>query len=119
MRTSAGLFTLLNEFVVLLLGALLVLIGASRYMALPSRPVVLFILGGVFILWGARAWQRPAPNTSNVEAGIRAGSLVIVGILLVAIPLLTLGHASLLLAVAGGVLVIRGILVAVLSMRAH
>ncbi|HUJ30606.1 MAG TPA: hypothetical protein VLY23_04955 [Candidatus Acidoferrum sp.] len=117
MRSAASLFTLLNEFIMLLLGALLLLLALTRTMALPSRPFVLTVLGAVFIFWAARAWSRPAPKASNLEAGVRAASLGIVGVLLVAIPLLSLGHAGVLLAIAGAVLVIRGILGAVLALR--
>ena len=40
---------------------------------------------------------------------MRAASLAIVGVLLIAIPLLSLAHANLLLEIAGAVLVVRGI----------
>jgi hypothetical protein len=52
-----------------------------------------------------------------VQAQIRAGSLVIVGLLVLGIPLLPLRHANLLLGIAGGVLVLRGIGSALLSLR--
>jgi hypothetical protein len=110
MPTTANLFSLLSEIIVLLLGALLVLLAATHALALPSRPVLLIVLGAIFILWASRAWARPAPQASRFAAAVRAGSLGIVGILLIAIPLLSLGHANLLLEVAGAVLVIRGLL---------
>lgn len=118
MPTTARLFTLLNEIIVLLLGGMLILLASTRALALPSRPVLLIALGAFFIFWGSRAWTRPAPNAGQFEAAVRAGSLAIVGILLVAIPLLSLGHANLLLEVAGAVLLIRGLVGAAIFLRA-
>lgn len=109
MPTTANLFSLLNEIVVLLLGGLLILLAATRVLALPSRPVLLIVLGAIFILWASRAWASPAPNAGRFEAAVRSGSLAIVGVLLIAIPLLSLRHANLLLELAGAVLVIRGL----------
>jgi hypothetical protein len=118
MPSTEKLFGLLNEFIILLLGVLLFLIALTRPIVVPSRPVTLILLGAVFIFWGARAWTRPAPQTGRLEAGVRAGSLAIVGMLLVAAPLLSLVRANWLFAIAGGVLAIRGIVGAVLALRA-
>lgn len=109
MPTTVNLFSLLSEIVVFLLGGLLILLAATHALALPSRPVLLIVLGVIFILWANRAWARPAPQAGRFAAAMRAGSLAIVGILLIAIPLLSLGHARLLLEVVGMVLVIRGL----------
>jgi hypothetical protein len=118
MPTTENLSGLLSEFIILLLGALLMLIALTRTIVVPSRPVVPILLGVVFIFWAARAWLRPAPNTGRLESGVRAGSLAIVGILLIATPLFSLGRANVPFAIAGGVLVVRGIVGAVLSLRA-
>ena len=116
MAAPANLFRLISEFIVLLLGALLILIAATRPVGV-SHPAIMMMLGLVFILWAARAWSRPGPKEPRVLAGIRAGSLAIVGVLLIGIPLLSLSHEGLLLGIAGGVLVARGLLEAVLSLR--
>jgi hypothetical protein len=117
MAAAINLFRLLSEFIVLLLGALLVLMATTHKMALPSRPGVLIILGFVFVFWGARAWAQPAPKEGQMMTAVRSGSLATVGILLIVIPLLPLEHANLLLGIAGGVLVIRGIAGGLLSLR--
>jgi len=116
MAAGVNLFRLVNEFIVLLLGALLILIAATRTVGV-SHPAVMMILGVVFIMWAARAWSRPGPKESRILAGIRAGSLAIVGVLLIAIPLLSLSHESLLLGTAGAVLVVRGMVGGLLSLR--
>jgi hypothetical protein len=117
MKSPANPFRLINEFIVLLLGALLVLIAATRPVGIPSHPAVMMLLGVVFIFWAARAWARPAPNESRILAAVRAGSLAVVGVLLIAIPLLSLSHEGLLLGIAGAVLVARGILGGLLTLR--
>jgi hypothetical protein len=117
MRAPGNHFRLLNEFILLLLGALLILIAVTHTMGVPSRPSVLMILGVVFIFWAARGWARPAPGEAQALTGVRAGSLAIVGVLLIAIPLLSLGRAALMLGIAGAVLVVRGIIGGVLSIR--
>jgi hypothetical protein len=117
MRKPANLFRLINEFIVLLLGALLILIALTRTVGLPSRPSLMMIVGVIFVFWAARAWSRPAPNERRAFAAVRAGSLMIVGILLIAIPVLSLSRTSLLLELAGGVLVVRGIIGGLLSFR--
>lgn len=109
MPTTANLFSLFSEIIVFLLGGLLILLAATHTLALPSRPVLLILLGATFIFWASRAWARPTPQSSRFAAAVRAASLAIVGILLIAIPLLSLGNTNLLLEIAGAVLVIRGL----------
>jgi hypothetical protein len=118
MPTTANLFGLLTEFIILLLGALLILIALTRPVVVPSRPVAVILLGVVFIFWAARAWSRAATNAGRLEAGVRAGSMAIVGGLLIATPLLSLRQANVPFAIAGGVLAIRGIVGAALYLRA-
>ncbi len=118
MPTTANLFGLLTEFIILLLGALLILIAVTRPVVVPSRPVAVILLGAVFIFWAARAWSRAASNAGRLEAGVRAGSMAIVGGLLIATPLLSLRQANVPFAIAGGVVAVRGIVGAVLSRRA-
>jgi hypothetical protein len=114
---APNLFRLLNEFIMLLLGGILVLLSAMHRTALPSHPGVLIVLGFTFLFWAARAWARPAPSEGQALTAVRAGSLGVVGILLIAIPLLALERAELLIGVAGAVLVVRGLIGAGLSFR--
>lgn len=117
MPAPVNLFRLLNEFIVLLLGALLVLVAVLHKTALPSHPGLLIVLGFAFVFWAARAWTRPAPAEGQALTAVRAGSLAIVGILLIAIPLLSLERSDLLIGIAGAVLVIRGIMGGLLSLK--
>jgi hypothetical protein len=115
--TAASLFRLLSEFIVLLLGGLLILLALTRNVGLPERPVALVILAVVLIYWGVRTLMRPSPEAERLQTRIRAGSLVLVGLFVLGIRFLPLRDAGLLLALAGGVLVIRGLAGGVLLAR--
>jgi hypothetical protein len=117
MRTTATLFRLLNEFIMLLLGALLVLLAASHRLALPARPGLWIVLGVALIFWGLRTGTRAAPKSLPEHALIRGGSLILVGLIVIGVPLVPLHYEALLLALAGGVLVVRGLLGSVLLVR--
>ena len=118
MQTPASLFRLLNEFIMLLLGALLILLAASRRIGLPSRPALWYVLGAVLIFWGLRTGMRPVSKAANEHAAIRGGSLILVGLIIFSVPLVSLRYEAVLLALAGGVLVLRGLLGSVLVVRA-
>ena len=113
----ATLFRLLNEFIVLLLGALLIVLALSGRVGLPGRPIAVALLGIVLIYWGIRALLRAEPEGGRQQAQIRAASLVVVGVLVLAIPMLPVRDAEPLLEIAGAVLVLRGLLGSVLVLR--
>ena len=117
MPSTATLFRLLSEFIVLLLGGLLILIALTRTVGLPAYPEALVILGVVLIYWGVRASMGPGQAADRWPARIRAGSLVLVGLLVLGIRFLPLARAALLLVIAGGVLVARGVAGAALLLR--
>jgi hypothetical protein len=117
MLTPANLFRLLSEFIVLLLGALMILLAITGRVGLPARPMALVLLAIVFIYWAMRAWMRREPEAARMQTHIRAGSLVLVGVLVLGIPLLPLQYANLLLGLAGGVLALRGLLGGLLFAR--
>jgi len=117
MPNSAILFRLLSEFVVLLLGGLLIVISVTRTVGLPAYPVALVVLGVILIYWGIRASMKPSQAADLWPDRIRSGSLVLVGILVLGMRFLPLRDVALLLALAGGILVVRGIAGAVLLVR--
>jgi len=115
MATATNLFRLFSEFIMLLLGALLILLAATGRIGLPTRPGGVAVLGAIFIFWGVRAATRPEAKAARVETMIRAGSLALVGIFILAVPFVPARHASQLFMLAGGVLVLRGALAAAVS----
>jgi hypothetical protein len=115
MPNAANLFRLLSEFMVLLLGALLIVLAISRPVGVPASPIALVIVGIVLIYLGARAWIRPSEN--RLQARIRGGSLLVVGICVLGIRWLPLRDESLLLELGGAVLVLRGLVGGILLAR--
>ena len=114
---TANLFRVLSEFIVLLLGALLILLAVTGRVGLPGSPAALVLLGVVLIYWGVRALARKQAESERTHALIRAGSLVVVGILVLAVRVVPVRYADLLLELAGGVLVLRGLVGGVLFAR--
>jgi hypothetical protein len=112
-----NLFRLVNEFIILLLGALLILLAVNRGVSLPARPTAMIALGVLLIYWGVRARMRRQNEDPEEAVNLRSGSLILVGIFVLAIPMLPLRFADVLLALAGGSLVLRGILGGILSLQ--
>jgi hypothetical protein len=117
MRAPASAFRLLTEFILFLLGVLILFLGVSGRIGVPSRPAALVALGVFFLYWAARAWMSPEPGAARLHRIIRAGSLAVVGVLALAIPLLPLRHAGTLLEGVGAVLLARGLVSSVLLLR--
>lgn len=111
-----NLLSVMTEFIVLLLGAILVLLSLTRSVGVPSKTIML-ILGAVLVYWALRAWMKKEPAAARLQTHIRAGSMTIVGLLMIAMPLVPLALANLLVVLAGIALIVRGLLVAALSLR--
>ena len=112
-----NLFRLLNEFIILLLGALLILLAVNRGVSLPARPSAMIAPGVLLMYWGVRARLRRKPQEDGATVNLRSGSLILVGGFVLAIPMLPFRYADIVLALAGSVLVLRGVLGAILSAR--
>jgi hypothetical protein len=117
MTAAINPFRLVSEFIVFLLGALLILLAVSGRVGLPARPGALIALGAFFVYWGVRAGIKPEPGLRVYEARTRAASLALVGLSILAIPMLPMRFAGMMLGIAGVVLVLRGLLGAVFSLR--
>lgn len=117
MPTPAQLFRLLNEMVFVLLGALLVLMAVSGRYAVPGRSAMWIAAGALLIYWGVRAWARPECDVPRWQSYVRATSLVLVGVMVLAITWLPFIYVAPLLGLAGGVLMLRGLVSAVFFAR--
>lgn len=106
MVTPALLFRLLNEFVFILLGALLALMAVSGRYAVPGRSTMWIALGAFLIYWGVRAWLRPE-RAAPGQGRVRGASLILVGAMVLAMAWAPFQYVAPLLEVAGGVLVLR------------
>jgi hypothetical protein len=110
-------FRLLSEFIVFLLGALLILLAFSGRIGLPTQPAGLIALGAFLVFWGVRVGVKPEPGMRVYESGTRSVSLALVGLAILAIPMLPWRLAPTMLGAAGLILLIRGLLGAIFSMR--
>ncbi|HEY0702668.1 MAG TPA: hypothetical protein VGD60_07860, partial [Candidatus Acidoferrales bacterium] len=110
-------FRLLSEFIVFMLGALLIVLALSGRVGLPTQPAGLIALGAFLVFWGVRAGIKPEPGLRLYESRIRAASLALVGLAILAIPIVRWRLAPMMLGAAGLILVIRGLLGAVFSLR--
>jgi hypothetical protein len=118
--TSNQLFRLINEIVFLLVGALLLWVGLfARYFFYP-RGVAWPILTVALVLWGLRTWFRApriAGRGERAAMRIGGGSLAVAGLILLALVWAPFRWAGLLLAAAGGIFVVRGLVAAVIMAR--
>ncbi len=108
----------ISEFIVMLLGALLILLSILRTIGVPSRPFVI-ILGVLVVYWALRAWMRKEPMSLRLQTHVRAGSLAILGLLMITTALVPLSFANLLVRLAGCVLVARGLTAMLLALAAR
>jgi hypothetical protein len=118
MAAATNPFRLLSELIVMLLGALLILLAISRRVGMP-RPAPLVVLGAFLVYWGVRAAIKPEAGLRLHESRTRAASLALVGLSVLAIPMLPPGLAPAMLGIAGTVLVLRGLVSAIFSLRGN
>ena len=109
-----------NEMIFVLLGGLLVWVGlSSRFMFNPRKPAWLG-LGVVLVYWGARAWmktKRAAQTAERTAMRVGGASLALVGLMMLGLVFMEFRWVGIVLAMAGGVLVLRGLVSAALSLR--
>lgn len=117
MAASVPLFRLLNEFVVFLLGALLVVLALSHALHPADKPVVWLLLGVLLFYWGARTGMRVSPQATRWYERLRAASLICAGILVASLARAPMRYGPVILAVAGAILALRGLVGAVGSVR--
>jgi hypothetical protein len=120
MSNPVNLFRMMTEMIFVLLGGLLAWVGlSSRFIFDPRKPAWLG-LGAVLVYWGARAWmktQRVARTAERTVARVGGASLAIVGLMMLGLAFVQFRRVGMALAMAGGILVLRGLVSAVLSLR--
>jgi len=114
-HSTSRSFHLLTEMIFILAGALLLWIALTgRYLFDARRPSWL-LLAVILTLWGLRAWQRArliAVRNARLVARMGGASLVLVGLIMLSLAWMPLGWVGPLLAIAGGVFVVRGLVTA-------
>ena len=103
-----------------LLGGFLVWVGlSSRFMFDPRKPAWLG-LGALLVYWGVRTWtktKRAARTTERATARVGGASLALVGLIMLGLVFVEFRWVGTVLSMAGGILVLRGLIGAVLSLR--
>ena len=120
MLTPERLLRLIIEFIFILLGALLVwfaFAGPVYGRTVDRHSLSWVILSVVLILWGLRALYKPGQWWLRWQNWTRGLSLVLLGILMLVISRVPFSWVGPLLATAGGLLVLRGIIGSVLIYR--
>jgi hypothetical protein len=105
------------ELIFILLGGLVVWLGATGQILVDRRASTWMILSVALIVWGGYAFARPGRAWLRGERWTRGVSLILLGLVMLAItrvPFLLVGK---LLAVAGGILILRGVAGVVLILR--
>ena len=120
MLNPANLFRMMTEMIFVLLGGILAWVGlSSRFIFDPRKPAWLG-LGAVLVYWGARAWmktRRAARTAERTAMRVGGASLAIVGLMMLGLVFVEFRWVGTVLAMAGGILVLRGLVSAVLSLR--
>jgi len=120
MLSPANLFRMMTEMIFVLLGGFLVWVGlSSRFMFDPRKPAWLG-LGALLVYWGVRTWtktKRAARTTERATARVGGASLALVGLIMLGLVFVEFRWVGTVLSMAGGILVLRGLIGAVLSLR--
>jgi hypothetical protein len=117
MLSPARLTELLTEFVFLLLGALVMWLAASGRIYFDRRGAGWLILSAGLIAWGLLALAKPGQFWAKWQKWNRGGSLVLLGVVMLSISRVPFDWVVKLLALAGLILVARGILGSLLILR--
>ena len=116
MLSPARLTELLVEFVFLLLGALVVWLGVTRHINFVPGGTGWLVISVALVVWGLIAFAKSGPLSARWQKWIRGSSLLL-GILMLAMmraPFMWMGN---LLALAGIVLLARGLAGMLLILR--
>jgi hypothetical protein len=113
--STTQLFRLMNEVVFVLLGALLAWAAFTGHYFSNPRAMTWILLAGLLVAYGAVAamWSS-GPRSIAI---VRGGSLIIVGLIMLALSHVILRWVQPMLIIAGATLAARGLIVAVLVMR--
>jgi hypothetical protein len=110
MLSPARITQMLMDIVFMMLGLLVVWLGASGRIYFDRRSAPVLILSIALVVWGLMAFARPAQPWVRWEKWNRGGSLVLLGLVLLAMTRVPFLWVPKLLMALGLVLVLRGLL---------
>jgi len=117
MISPARLTQLLTEFIFLLMGALVIWLAANGRIYFDRRGVSWLVLSVALIAWGLLALAKPGQFWAKWQKWNRGVSLVLLGLVMLAISRVPFDSVVKLLAVAGLILVLRGVFGSLLILR--
>jgi predicted membrane channel-forming protein YqfA (hemolysin III family) len=118
MLKTQNLLRIVIEMIFVLLGAMIIWLGLQGRILFNASGAPWMILSVVLILWGLRAfWGRRDRWWARWEHWTSGLSLILLGAVMIAIARAPFGYMGRLMAVAGGVLVLRGLINSVLVLR--
>ncbi len=117
MLTPQQLLRITIEIIFVLLGGLVVWLGLTGHILFDRRKPGWLLLSVAVILWGLRALFKPVRWWSRTEQWTRGLSLALLGLVMLAISRVSFLWVGRLLAFAGLVLVVRGLIGSALIFR--
>jgi hypothetical protein len=105
------------ELVFALLGLLMIWLGLTNRILFDRRGIAWLLLSVGLILWGLRALYKPGQWWARWQVWTRGLSLTLLGIILLAIARAPFEWVGKLLALAGLVLIARGVIGAALLLK--
>jgi len=120
MPNPGHMFRVLNEFVFMLVGALLELFALTRVLFFNPRQPAWIALSVVLVLWGVGTWARARRSRLAAErlvTKIGGGSLIAAGLIMMSLAWAPFRYAGWLLLATGGVFVLRGLVSAAIMAR--
>jgi hypothetical protein len=119
MLTPDKSLRLLIEFIFMLLGGMIVWLGLTGHIFFDRRRPAWLILSIAILLWGARALYRPGKSWARWEDWTRGVSMLLVGVVMALISRAPFVWVGRLLALAGALLLLRGLAGSMLVFRRH
>lgn len=117
MLTPERLQRLMIELIVILLGLLVIWLGLARHIRVNPNGPAWLILGAALIVLGLHALYSPGQWWLRWQNWTRGLSLALLGVLMLAISRVPFAWVGPMLAVGGGLLVLRGMIAALLIFR--
>jgi hypothetical protein len=117
MLTPQQVLRITIEIIFVLLGGLVVWLGLSGHILFDRRKSGWLLLSVALILWGLRALYKPGQWWSRWEHWTRGVTLTLLGVVMLAISRVPFLWVERLLAFAGVLLMVRGLIGAVLILR--
>ena len=117
MVSPAKITQLAVELIFLMLGVLVVWLGATGRINFNPQGIYWLVLSAGVVVWGVLALGKPGQWWARWQKWNRGGSMVLLGLLMLAISRVPPLWVGWLLAVCGLVLVLRGVFGSVLILK--